>query len=113
MTSYPHPPPRGELKWAAIDLDGTLAEPVWTPDNPVSEIGPPIWANVEKLIRLHEAGYKIVVHSSRPWTDYEAIEVWCGYYRIPVRRIQCGKILAAIYVDDRGRHASAGSWLPT
>ena len=33
-------PPRGDLKWAAIDLDGTLAEGVWTPDDPTAAIGP-------------------------------------------------------------------------
>lgn len=106
------PPPRSELKWAGVDLDGTLAQPVWTPDNPTSDIGDPIWENLAKLDELVEEGFKIVIHTSRPWTDYEAIEAWLNHYGIPFREIQCGKPLYVIYVDDRAREADAWSWLP-
>jgi hypothetical protein len=112
VSDFVPPPPRSNLKWAAIDLDGTLAEPVWTPDNPTAEIGAPILANVGKLRQLVFWGYKIVIHTSRPWTDYEAIEGWLNHHEIPFHKIQPGKILAAIYVDDRARHADAESWLP-
>lgn len=110
--TFQQPPPRSNLLWLAVDLDGTLAKPVWTPDNPTSEIGDPIWSNISKLRLAVEAGYKIVIHTSRPWTDYEAIESWLNHWRIPFSRIVCGKILAALYIDDRGRHADAESWLP-
>lgn len=104
--------PRGDLLWAAIDLDGTLAKGLWTPDNPTSKIGEPIWENVRKARELEAAGYKNVIHTSRGWTDYENIEGWLNHYNVPFRRIVCGKLLAVIYVDDRGRHADAESWLP-
>lgn len=104
--------PRSELLWAAVDLDGTIAEPIWTPENPTSEIGAPIEENVDKLFELVENGYKIVIHTSRPWTDYEAIEGWLNYYNIPFRSIVCGKLLAKIYIDDRARWSEATSWLP-
>lgn len=106
------PAPRLDLLWLAVDLDGTLAKPVWTPDNPVSVIGDPIWGNVFKLRRAVAKGYKVIIHTARPWTDFEAIEAWCAHWVIPQRRIVCGKILAAAYLDDRGVHESAVSWIP-
>jgi hypothetical protein len=115
LTADREPPkiaPRSTLLWVGVDLDGTIAEPLWTPENPTSEIGVPIWSNLGKLVELTEAGYKIVIHTSRPWTDYEAIETWLNHYQIPWHQIQCGKPLFALYVDDRGRHSEEESWLP-
>jgi len=112
MTDFIQPPPLERLLWLAIDLDGTLAEPLWTPDNPTSSIGEPIERNVAKLRAAHEAGYKIVIHTSRGWSDYRAIESWLLHWDIPFRNIVCGKVLAALYIDDRGRHESVESWLP-
>lgn len=111
-SKYSNVPPLGKLIWVAIDLDGTLAEGIWTPDNPTSEIGYPIWENVEKAREVEAAGYKIIIHTSRGWTDYQNIEGWLNHYNVPFRRIECGKLLAAVYVDDRARHADAESWLP-
>lgn len=113
----PHPtgftvPQRAELIWVGVDLDGTLAEPLWTAQDPTNAIGEPIPHNVAKLAELVEHGYKIVVYTSRPWTDYEAIEAWLNHNEIPFKHIQCGKPLFALYVDDRGRHSEAESWLP-
>ena len=104
---YP-PPDRTELIWAAIDLDGTLAEPVW----PAKSIGAPIARNVAKLFALRAAGYKVVIHTARGWEDYEMIESWLMYHNIPWDKIVCAKLLAAVYVDDKAVHESEGSWLP-
>jgi hypothetical protein len=41
-------PPLAELKWLCVDLDGTLAEPLWTAQNPTNRIGDPIKLNVVK-----------------------------------------------------------------
>lgn len=108
----PAPNPRDQLIWLAVDLDGTLAEKVWTPDNPTSEIGEPIWKNIPKLKQAVEQGYKVVIHTARPWSDYEAIELWLNYHNIPYRAIVCGKLLAAAYVDDRAIHADEKDWVP-
>jgi hypothetical protein len=105
-------PPLAELKWLCVDLDGTLAEPLWTAQNPTNRIGDPIKLNVVKAREAHRKGWKIVIHTSRPWTDYESIEFWCKMNGVPARRIICGKPLAAVYVDDRARHAEDASWLP-
>jgi len=109
---YQNQPPVGDLMWAAVDLDGTLAEGIWTPDNPTSEIGYPIWENVHKARDLEAAGYKIIIHTSRSWTDYQNIKGWCNHYNVPCRRIVCGKLLAKVYIDDRGVHADEESWIP-
>jgi hypothetical protein len=105
-------PLRSKLLWVGVDLDGTLAEPLWTPENPTSEIGDPIPESIEKVHELVRAGYKIIIHTSRPWTDYQIIEQWLTHYGIPYKEIQCGKPLYAAYIDDRAIHSEAGSWLP-
>lgn len=105
-------PQRKNLLWVAVDLDGTLAEGIWTPDNPTSAIGDPIRVNVVKLREAVAKGYKPVIHTSRPWTDYEAIEAWLIHNDIPFRNIVCGKLLAALYIDDRARHADDAHWTP-
>lgn len=104
--------PPADLQWVAVDLDGTLARGIWTPDNPTSKIGLPIWENVDKVLELDKQGYKITIHTARGWTDYRNIERWLNHFGVPHRRIVCGKILAKLYIDDRARHADDASWLP-
>lgn len=99
--------PRAELIWYAVDLDGTLAEPAW----PDPGIGDPIFGNVMKLRQLVRAGKKIVIHTARPWSDYELIESWLNQNLIHFDRIVCGKLLAHRYIDDRAIHESEKSWL--
>ena len=101
-----------ELLWMAIDLDGTLAEGIWTPENPTAAIGHPIWPNVAKCIKLASKGFKIVIHTSRGWTDYERIEEWAKHWEIPCSHIVCGKLLARAYIDDRNIDMNKESWLP-
>jgi hypothetical protein len=104
--------PYPDLKWVAVDFDGTIAEPLWTPENPTGLAGPPLPGVREKLRELVEHGYKPIVHTSRGWTDYEYIEWYCDHYELPIRRIVCGKILAARYIDDLNGHVNDESWLP-
>jgi hypothetical protein len=107
----PLPPVRTVLNWSALDLDSTLSTGIWTPDDPTRRIGAPIEANVAKLLELVQAGWKIAIHTSRPWSDYETIELWLRFHRIPYQLIVCGKLLAGKYVDDRAINAEEGSWL--
>lgn len=101
-----------ELKRVGIDLDGTLAEPRWSPDNPTDEIGPPIPENVAKLTKLHDAGYRIYIYTSRPDWQVELIEAWLEEHEIPYRDVRAGKPLFAAYIDDRAIPADAKSWWP-
>lgn len=112
MEKFKAKPLRDTLIWVGVDLDGTLSEPIWTPDNPTSEIGDPIWKNINKVRELVENGFKIIIHTSRAWTDYPIIEQWLIHYIVPFKEIQCGKPLYAAYVDDRAIHSEEESWIP-
>lgn len=101
-----------DMKWIAVDFDGTIAEPLWTPENPTSLAGPPLPGVLEKLQEIAHKGYKTVIHTSRGWTDYEYIEWYCERWRLPISRIVCGKLLAIKYVDDLNGHVDDESWLP-
>lgn len=61
-------------------------------------------------MRLHEQGWKLVIHTSRSWTDYEAIEAWCHHYGLPVSRIVCGKLLGGVMIDDRNVSINSPDW---
>ena len=107
-TGWKAPEPRQELIWAAVDFDGTLVNS----EMPDFALGEPIWRNVGKLWQLVAYDYKIIIHTARSWENYETIESWLNHYEIPFDRIVCGKLLAAIYVDDRACHADESMWLP-
>lgn len=110
---YSLPAPRADLRWIGVDLDGTLAEGLWTPENPTTEIGDPIHENVAKLWSAVAMGYSAVIHTSRPWTEYEAVKGWLKHHEIPFREIQMGKPLFLTYVDDRAVHESSPDWTTT
>lgn len=109
--TYP-PAQRENLLWAAVDFDNTIATSTWSAAEPNALPGEPLWDNITKLDELRSAGYKIVVHSSRPWSDYELLESYLQHHHILFDKIVCGKLLAAIYVDDRALNASALDWSP-
>jgi hypothetical protein len=105
-----------ELRWVCVDFDNTLAHAVW----PAPGIGDPIWPNVTKLRETVEAGYTPVIHTARAWQAHTEIAQWLRHHRIEEAmgvepgsvQILCGKPLAALYIDDRARHADDPSWLP-
>lgn len=107
-TTYFRRPKMGELNWLAVDFDNTLAKSVW----PRPGIGGVMPGVLDKIAEAIEAGWKIVVHTSRSWADYEQIELWLKTNEVPYHRIVCGKLLAAAYIDDRNIAADAESWIP-
>lgn len=82
-------------------MDGCLAEFIW----PTPGIGVPIPKTVKWVKAQVLQGRKIIIHTSRSWADYEAIERWLKDYDIPYTLIVCGKLLAATYLDDRNTGA--------
>lgn len=100
-----------DLKWVGVDLDGTLFHNNWSPENPTADVGDPIAENVYKLYDLIASGYKLVIHTSRPWADYVKIERALNEADIPFKAIVCGKLLAAAYIDDRAMSDSEPDWL--
>lgn len=105
------PPPHG-LKWIAVDFDNTLCQTNYDLQTGENPMGPAIPGTLEKCLELVANGYKIVIHTSRPWYDYEAIEAWLRYHHYPFHSIVCGKLQARGYVDDRNIDHRAESWLP-
>jgi hydroxymethylpyrimidine pyrophosphatase-like HAD family hydrolase len=93
------------LKWLAVDFDGTLSD-----TNEDFSIGSPIKENIEKLRECTELGYKVIIHTARHWEQYMEIEEWLVKHDVPFKFIQCGKILAHRYIDDRAIPADAKSW---
>jgi len=93
-----------ELKWLAVDFDGTIATSSGHPDYIIQD---PIIENIEKLKRCSEKGYKIVIHTARHWEDYKAIEEWLDNHQVPYKAIVCGKLLAHRYIDDKAIPADA------
>lgn len=93
-----------DISWAGafgsvvVDLDGVLARETW-PERGV--IGDPIPAGVELVRRYAAQGYSIVIHTSRPESDRDAIWGWVLEHDVPVDRVVCEKPVAALYVDDR------------
>ena len=86
------------LSWIGVDLDKTLAE---NTDYPDFKLLKPIKGAVEAMEKLNSKGWKIIVYTARPWGDYQMIENWLDKYKIPFRRIVCGKVLLRFLVDDR------------
>lgn len=87
-----------DLLWIAVDLDSTTAMNTGHPEYKL--LGPVLGAR-EALQELAGKGWKIIIHTARPWSDYETIENWLLLYDIPFKRIVCGKLLAKYYIDDR------------
>lgn len=85
------------LKWVGVDLDKTMCTGVW----PEPGIGPIIEGTKKALDALTAKGWKIIIYTSRPWAEYEAIENWCKDNEIPIRAIICGKPLFKYFIDDR------------
>lgn len=109
MTFTP-PELRSDLKWLAVDFDGTLCRSNWSVDNPTAVPGEPIAANIAKLVKCVNKGYKIWIHTARPSTDYEMVEAWLNHWGIHFDGIVTGKILAYRYIDDRAVNADAEEW---
>lgn len=87
------------LKWVGVDLDGTIAEFIY----PLHGIGAPIQEGLDYCEQLTENGFRVVIHTSRSWEDYEAIERWLRDHNVKYKAIVCGKLLAKEYLDDRAR----------
>lgn len=101
------PKPRTDLRWVSVDFDNTLCTTV----GPNYDMGDPIARNVREVAILRGAGFKIVIYTARPWSDYEAVEAWLAHHEIAVDRIECGKLLTIAHFDDRAYNAAREDWL--
>lgn len=86
-----------EMMWEGFDFDNTICRSVW----PKPGIGEIIPGAKEALDYLTSKGFKIIIYTARPWSDYVNIERWCQDHKLPIRRIVCGKLLVRHLTDDR------------
>jgi len=91
----------------AIDFDNTICHNSGLPDFLPTES---MEGAIEAIKYLVNKGLKIIIHTARPWSDYELVENFLNKHEIPFRRIVCGKLLARFYIDDRGVEYN-GDWL--
>ena len=108
----------------AIDFDNTIA-----PWGPLFDLDPPFEGVAEAMNRAAQAGYRIVILTSRlspRWwmDDFEEfgyknpdvfgfanrkyVESYLNYWNIPFFEITCEKVPAEIYFDDKGYHVPPG-----
>ena len=90
--------PLKELKWISMDFDGVLANNTGHPDYLITT---PIEGAKETLTELRKRGWRVIIYTARPYSDYENIERFLKDNGIPFKYIVCGKLLAAKYYDDR------------
>lgn len=83
-------------KWVGVDLDGTLCERIW----PAKGIGEPIADGVLLVRHYQREGYRVVLYTSRPWSDAPDIQDWLEKHDIPISQVVCGKLLVGLMVDD-------------
>lgn len=94
------------LRWVGVDWDETIVENTGFPDFIPTH---PIKGAVKSLQKLDEMGYKVIIFTARPWSDYQNIESYCIEHDIPARRIICGKPLFKCIIDDKNV-AFNGNW---
>jgi len=107
---------RGIPNTIIIDFDGTLCKFAFP------EVGEPQPNVKEGLEKLHNAGYKIVIHSVRTATylNEDTLEHVKAIKNFMLKNnlyydeilLTCDKPIAAAYIDDRGI-GYRGDWLKT
>ena len=81
-----------------IDFDGTLNH-----DSRDLYPGPPRGDIVHLVRRLHDAGWWVVIFSSRSNTHFAVVSTWLSTFKVPYSQITLGaKPPCDVYVDDKG-----------
>jgi phosphoglycolate phosphatase-like HAD superfamily hydrolase len=86
------------MKTAVIDMDGVICD-----ERPTFErsLASPIQGARELLLRLHDEGWTIIIHTARSWSEYAMTKRWLFDHDIVFNELIMGKPLATILVDDR------------
>lgn len=95
-----------KLIWLGVDLDKTVADNTGYPNFKLTK---PMKGAVEALRKLKRDGWKITIFTARGYGDHQLIEDWLNKYKVPFRRIICGKPLVHWMVDDRNIEFN-GDW---
>ena len=99
--------PLGEKLTIAIDVDGTVADSsdvdfVKAEDDPYEFMNArPIKGALEAVKKLFDEGHTIVFHTARDNNSKEATKQWLEKHGFPFHHIECDKLVAHVYIDDR------------
>jgi hypothetical protein len=94
-----HPLGQDNLRWVCVDWDNTIVNTTY--DGVHYNINSIIGGAREALKKITEAGFKIIIYTARPWSDYIVIENYCLKNKLSFSRIICGKPLFKVCIDDR------------
>lgn len=85
-------------KTAVIDIDGIICE-----EGPTFErsLAAPIAGARQDIDTIAEAGYRIILHTARSWSEFAVTERWLYDNGICYDALVMGKPVADIVVDDR------------
>ena len=90
-------------KLIAVDFDGTLTiggNKWWEDDNrPV-----PNKKAIERVNNWYIEGHYIIIFTARPWEVARKTVAWLIEHGVRFHGINCNKVAAAIYVDDRSEN---------
>ena len=95
-----------KIRVIAIDFDGTLCERATFP-----QIGEPKLEMIEWVKTQRENGVKVILWTCREGEDLNSAIRWCKDYgmefdsvneNLPTCRLKTRKVVADLYVDDRG-----------
>ena len=85
-------------KTAVVDMDGVICE-----EGPTFErsLAREVSGARERLEALRDAGYRIIIHTARSWSELAVTEEWLYERGIFYDQLVMGKPVADILVDDR------------
>ena len=99
--------PLGEKLTIAIDVDGTVADTVDVDFSKVEKDqdelmkAKPVKGALKAVKKLFAEGHKIVFHTSRDYSSKEVTKKWLEKHGFPFHHIECEKLVAQVYIDDR------------
>lgn len=86
------------MKTVVVDMDGVICE-----ERPTFErsLAPAVFGARERVDELRKAGYRIIIHTARSWSELAITEEWLYEHGIVYDQLVMGKPVADILVDDR------------
>ena len=85
-------------RWTvSIDLDGVLAQNVPPENYPIAK---PIQENIDKVNKLYDKGWRVVIYTGRGWYKYDITVEWLRKRGVKYHELVMGKLVAHYYIDD-------------
>jgi len=81
-----------------FDLDGVLCEETPTFEKSLAE---PYPRAIDKVNAMYDAGYFVMIYTSRGWPEYRMTEDWLKKHGFKFHLLMCGKPLYDILYDDK------------